>query len=117
MTVRIAADSVDGEVEVDVGDQLVLAPRSQTTILLDAHATAPGVHNVNLSVTDLEGTPLGSSVEVPIRSGQVSEVIWVILGAGGGLLFLAIVLRLVRRIRNRGADSTSPLGSTSEGEA
>ena len=101
VTVRIAADSADGELVVDVGGRQVLAPGSRTTILLDAHSTATGVHNVTLSVTDVAGTPLGSSVEVPIRSGQVSEVIWVILGAGGGLLLVAIVLRLVRRIRKR----------------
>ncbi|WP_322937483.1 DUF6049 family protein [Nocardioides bizhenqiangii] len=114
VTVRIVAASIDGEVEVDVGDTVVLAPDSRTTILLDAHSTAPGVHNVSLSVTDVDGTPLGSSVEVPIRSGQVSEVIWVILGVGAGLLLLAIVLRLVRRIRDR---NRVPTGSTTEGEA
>jgi hypothetical protein len=101
VTVRIAADSVGDEVEVEVGDPIVLAADSRTTIVLEAHSSASGVHNVILSLTDEEGTQLGSSVEVPIRSGQVSEVIWVILGAGGGILFVAIVLRLVRRIRNR----------------
>lgn len=105
VTVRIAADSVDDEVEVDVRDPEVLAPGSRTTIVLDAHSTAAGVHNVTLSVTDVDGTPLGSSVEVPIRSGQVSEVIWVILGAGGAILFVAIGLRLVRRLRNRNREA------------
>jgi hypothetical protein len=105
VTVRIAAESADGEVEVDVREPEVLAPDSRTTIVLDAHSTAAGVHNVTLSVTDVDGTPLGSSVEVPIRSGQVSEVIWVILGAGGAILFVAIGLRLVRRFRNRNREA------------
>lgn len=105
VTVRVTADSVDGAVDVDVDEPVVLAPRSRTTIVLDARSTESGVHNVNLSVTDSEGTPLGSSVEVPIRSGQVSEVIWLILGAGGGILLLAVVLRLVRRVRGRGRGS------------
>jgi len=99
VTVRVAAESVGDEVTVDVGDPVVLAADSRTTIQLDAHARGTGVHNVTLSVTDVDGTPLGSSVEVPIRSGQVSEVIWVILGAGAGILFVAIGLRLFRRIR------------------
>ena len=117
VTVRIAADSVDDEVKVDVGDPIVLAADSRTTILLDAHSTAAGVHNVNLSITDVDGTPLGSSVEVPIRSGQVSEVIWVILGAGGAILLVAIVLRLVRRFRSRrGTDAVAPDAPTA-GEA
>lgn len=99
VTVQITADSVDDEVSVDVGEPVVLDAKSRTTIVLDAHADRAGVHNVTLAVTDLDGNRLGSTVEVPIRSGQVSEVIWVILGIGGGILFLAIVLRLVRRVR------------------
>jgi len=99
VTVQIDADSVDDEITVDVGEPVVLAAESRTTILLEAHARGTGVHNVTLALTDVDGARLGSSVEVPIRSGQVSEVIWVILGIGGGILFVAIVLRLVRRIR------------------
>jgi hypothetical protein len=38
---------------------------------------------------------------LPIRSAQVSNVIWVIMGAGVLLLFGAILVRLVRRIRGR----------------
>jgi hypothetical protein len=99
VTVQLEADSIGDEVSIDVGDPVVLAAESRTTILLDAHTKGAGVHNVTLSVTDVDGTPLGSSVEVPIRSGQVSEVIWVILGVGGGILFVAIALRLIRRFR------------------
>ena len=109
VTVRLVAESVDDEVTVDVGEPIVLAADSRTTIQLDAHSRGTGVHNVTLSVTDIDGTPLGSSVEVPIRSGQVSEVIWVIIGSGVAILFVAIGLRLVRRIRGR-------KGSTAEAE-
>ncbi len=116
VTVQVAAESVDDEVQVDVGDPVVLGAESRTTILVDAHTRGTGVHNVTLSVTDVAGTPLGSSVEVPIRSGQVSEVIWVILGTGGGILFVAIALRLFRRIRGRGVSTGSTTeGSTTEG--
>ncbi len=119
VTVRLAADSVDDEVTVDVGEPIVLAAAtsdtgSRTTIQLDAHSRGAGVHNVTISVTDVDGTPLGSSVEVPIRSGQVSEVIWVIIGAGVGILFVAIALRLVRRIRGSRRAAAEP---TAEVEA
>jgi len=113
VTVRLAADSIDDDVVVEVNEPIVLAAGSRTTVQLDAHTRGTGVHNVILSVTDVDGTPLGSTVEVPIRSGQVSEVIWVILGSGGAILFVAIVLRLYRRIRKHraeGAVSTGPAG-------
>jgi hypothetical protein len=99
--VGLAASSPDDGVTVDTGDPVVLAAKSRTTVLLDAHASNPGVHNVTLTVTDVDGTPLGSSDRLPVRSNHVSDVIWVILGVGGGILFLAIVLRLYRRFRPR----------------
>lgn len=108
VTVRLAAESVGDEVEVEVGEPIVLAADSRTTVQLETHTRGTGVHNVTLAVTDLDGTPLGSSVEVPIRSGQVSEVIWVILGAGGTILFVAIALRLYRRIRDHRRGSGAP---------
>ena len=43
------------------------------------------------------GTPLGSQDAFPMRAEQVSQLIWVIIGAGVALLFAAIVVRLVRR--------------------
>lgn len=75
-----------------------IAARSQTSVLLRARTARLGVTNVQLIVTDARGTPLGSTDELPIRSGQVSQVIWVIMGAGVALLFGAILVRLVRRI-------------------
>ena len=43
--------------------------------------------------------PTGWEVELPIGSNQVSQMIWIVVVAGGGLLFGAIALRLVRRLR------------------
>jgi hypothetical protein len=57
------------------------------------------VHNVTLQLVDSEGAHIGSSAQVPIRAAQVSKIIWLFLGIGGALLFGAIVVRLVRRVR------------------
>ena len=71
----------------------------RTTVLLNARTQQLGIHNVTLVVTDADGVPLGSTDELPIRAAQVSAVIWVILGVGLSLLFAAIAVRLVRRLR------------------
>lgn len=102
VTVVLRARSL-GEIEVEASDPIELAADSRQTILLKTDATTPGVHYVRVVVTDEDGHPLGASQRVAIRSAQVSGVIWVIIGAGVGLLFLAIVIRVVRRIRRERA--------------
>lgn len=93
-----------GDVEVEDSDAIELAAGSRQTVLLQASASSPGVHYVRVMVTDKDGTPLGPAQRVAIRSAQVSGVIWLILALGVGLLFVAIAIRIVRRIRSeRGA--------------
>lgn len=84
---------------IEAPEEIELAPDSQRTVNLSAQAGSIGVHSVRLLVTDKSGQPLGSEVEVSIRSNQVGRVIWVIMGGGVGILFLAIAVRLVRRVR------------------
>ncbi|HET9421412.1 MAG TPA: DUF6049 family protein [Nocardioides sp.] len=100
VTVSILARS-DSGITITPPEPVELGPKSRTSVLLQARTTEAAVHNVTLLLTDAEGTPLGSSDRLPIRSAQVSNVIWVIMGAGVLLLFGAILVRLVRRIRGR----------------
>ncbi|MEJ7833089.1 MAG: DUF6049 family protein [Nocardioides sp.] len=115
VTVTIVAESADG-IQVTQPEPIELGPGSRTTVLLDARARRVGVHNVTLDLIDADGNPLGSSDQLPIRSAQVSGVIWVIMGTGAGLLFLAILVRLVRRLRS-GSGSTDEADSAPEREA
>jgi hypothetical protein len=98
VTVSVVGRS-DAGLEVVPPEPVTLAPRSRTTVLLETRVSTTRVHDVTLLVTDSEGRPLGPTDELAIRSSQVSDVIWVIMGAGAGLLFLAIAVRLWRRIR------------------
>ncbi len=102
VTVRLTTASL-GDVTVEPSPVLELAPRSRQTVTLTADATSTGVHYVRVQVTDEEGHPLGASQRVAIRSADVSQVIWLILGLGVGLLFVAIAIRVVRRVRNERA--------------
>ncbi len=80
-------------------EKVEIGPGGRATVLLNASFRRLGVHNVTLVATDSEGVRLGSSDQLPIRSAQVSKVIWLILGTGVALLFGAIGVRLVRRVR------------------
>lgn len=73
-----------------------LAAQGRRTVVLDADVRSVGVHYVQLSVTDKDGAPLGSTARVPVRSTQYGKVIWVITGVGLGLLLLAWVRQRTR---------------------
>ncbi|WP_121254018.1 DUF6049 family protein [Nocardioides ferulae] len=89
----------DAPLEMASPDPVTIAPGGRTSVLLNAHVSRVGVYNVTLLVTDSDGTPLGSTDRLPVRSAQVSGVIWVIIAAGGGLLLGTVAIRLVRRVR------------------
>jgi len=111
VTVRIEA-LVDEDLEIGAPGKILLQGGSSTNVLLHVQSTHGGVvfHKVRLVVTDEEGTELGPHADLPIRSSQTGQVIWVIIGVGVALLFGTIVVRLVRRFRRR-HDS---LGATTE---
>lgn len=100
VTVRVEAHTDSpGTMEIKGPRSIELDAGAQRTVPLDATSTKVGVHTVKLVVTDVEGTRLGSSDEMPIRAGQLGKTIWMILAGGGVLLFGAIAIRLVRRFR------------------
>ena len=98
VVVRVAAESSNG-LTVDLPDEIALDPGETTRLRLSASTDRVGSHTVRLYVATTDGTPTGSAAELPIRSNQVSQIIWIVIVAGGGLLFGAIALRLVRRLR------------------
>jgi hypothetical protein len=98
--VRVRVESLaDAPLTITDTDTIEIAAGGRSSVLLEAATTQLGVHNVELVVTAEDGTPLGSTDTLPVRSAQVSQVIWLILGTGVALLFGAIVVRLVRRVR------------------
>ena len=98
--VRVRVESLaDEPLTISDTDTIEIAAGGRSAVLLEAATTQLGVYNVELVVTAEDGTPLGSTATLPVRSAQVSQVIWLILGTGVALLFGAIVVRLVRRVR------------------
>ncbi len=96
--VRVGATSNSG-VEVESPKAEVLEPGASTRVKLSATTTSVGTHTVELYVAAADGTALGPGPELPIRSGQVSRIIWIVMLIGGGLLLGAIAVRVTRRIR------------------
>jgi hypothetical protein len=92
----------DSGISLSTPKRLDVPAKGRAGVLLSASAHTNGVHTVTLQLTDGTGRDLGSDASLPIRTAQVSMIIWVFIAAGLALLFAAIVIRLVRRLR-RGA--------------
>jgi hypothetical protein len=101
--VRIAAQTRSPGVRISAVDPVTLGPGRRTAIRLKVSSQDIGVHAVTLAATDTDGNPLGSFTRLSVRTSRVSTLIWVIMAAGAVLLFLAIAVRLYRRVRRRRA--------------
>lgn len=89
----------DSGISLSTPKRLDVPAQGRAAVLLRASAHTNGVHTVTLQLTDGTGRDLGSDASLPIRTAQVSVIIWVFIAAGLALLFAAIVIRLVRRLR------------------
>jgi Family of unknown function (DUF6049) len=112
VTVRIGAQENES-VEVTGPRRLRLAPGERVAVKLQITTKALGVNNVRLVVTDVNDVPLGGATTLPVRSTEVGEIGWVIIGVGVALLVLAIGLRLGRSlVRERRGRATTTNGET-----
>jgi hypothetical protein len=107
VTVNLEARA-DDRLRIEATPGIEVPANGRATALLNARTNENGVHRVTLVLTDKKGTPLGGTTTLSVRSAQVSNVIWLFIGIGGVLLFGAIAIRLVRRVRAavRGGDDT-----------
>lgn len=105
VSVQLRAVSDHG-IQISGPEALRIAAGDTTTVLMTADAHTNGVHQITLELVDSQGHRVGQPVRFPIRSSEVSGTIWLFVGVGVGLLFIAIVVRLARRVRTnrRAAD-------------
>lgn len=111
VTVNVDARTDDGA-RIGVANPVRLAAKSRTSVPITADMTRTGVHNVTLRLTDPDGAAIGADDALPLRSGQVGVVIWIIMGTGAAILFLAIGIRLARRFRRRSEQDAEAVEAT-----
>lgn len=98
VTVQIQAHTRD-DLVIRAPARIELAPESRQTVNLTAQANSIGVHPVRIVATDENGQAVGQDAQINIRSNNTGRIIWVVMGVGVGILFLAVLVRLVRRFR------------------
>lgn len=101
VTVGLEATVPGENLTLSTPGPLDLPPHGRGAMRIDASASDIGVHLVTLQPVSSEGTPLGQPTQVSIRSSDVGLILWIVMGVGATALFVAIVLRIWRRVRRR----------------
>jgi Family of unknown function (DUF6049) len=94
---RARTDSPD--VKVETPEPVSMQAGQRTTLRLQV-ASRVGVHDVTLLPVTTQGEVAGTPLTFSVRTSQVGRLIWYIIIAGGVLLAVMIVRRIVLRIRH-----------------
>jgi hypothetical protein len=98
ITVGLRAQSDSSDVTVQTPKPVSMQAGERTTMRLRVKSGV-GVHEVTLSPVTTEGENTGTPLTFGLRTSQVGRLIWYIIIAGGVLLAVMIVRRIVLRIR------------------
>ena len=85
--------------KVEIPDPVSMQAGQRTTLRLQVSSRV-GVHEVTLEPVTTEGETTGTPLTFSLRTSQVGRLIWIIIIAGGLLLAVTSVRRIVLRIRN-----------------
>ena len=98
ITVGLRARADSRTVKVATPDPVSMQPGQRTTIRLQV-SSGVGVHDVTIFPVTTAGETTGTPLTFSLRTSQVGRLIWYILAAGGTLLVVMIVRRIVLRLR------------------
>jgi hypothetical protein len=99
ITVGLDARADSPLVKVETPEPVSMQPGQRTTLRLQV-TSGVGVHDVTLSPVTTEGDEAGTPLTFSLRTSQVGQLIWYIIFAGGALLAVMIIRRIVLRIRS-----------------
>jgi hypothetical protein len=101
VTVALRATAPGTDLQLSTPGPMELPPNGRGAVRIDATSSDIGVHLVTLQPVSAEGTPIGEPTQVSIRSSRVGFILWIVMAVGGAALFMAIALRILRRVRLR----------------
>ncbi|MCW2844298.1 MAG: hypothetical protein JWN22_2214 [Nocardioides sp.] len=99
ITIGLRARTDSPAVKVRTPEPVSMQAGQRTTLRLRV-ASGIGVHEVKLYPVTAQGEEAGTPLTFSLRTSQVGRLIWYIIIAGGTLLAVMIVRRIVLRIRN-----------------
>jgi len=102
--VRVAAGTRG--LEFDAGDPVTVGPGERQTVTVDTKVGDNRVSAAQAYLVTRHGERFGEPLKFSLRTSVVGVVIWAVLAVAGLILVVAIIRRIVRRVR--GDDSPAP---------
>lgn len=99
IVVGVKPQTTNRGVKIDSVEALEMAPGQRTVLRLHAESSGIGVDQVLLTPVTADGTAFGTPLSFRLRTSQVGNLIWAVLGAGGLLLIVMIGRRIRRGLR------------------
>lgn len=98
---KLSTRAVNSKVEVAPVEIIDLLPKSKQQVLLPIQVMAPGDSQLLAQLTNLENKPVGYPVYINLKLSVISPVATWITSGAAVLLFIAILVQSVRRVRRR----------------
>ena len=99
IVVGLKARTDSPQVRIETPEPVSMQPGQRTTLRLQV-TSGVGVHDVTIYPVTTEGEEAGTPLTFSLRTSQVGRLIWYIIIAGGTLLVVMIVRRIVLRVRS-----------------
>ncbi len=99
ITVGVEPRTAASGVEIESTEPFALAPGQRTVLRLKAKASGVGVNQVVLTAVTEAGSEIGTPLVFSLRTSQVGNLVWTVLGAGALLLVVMIGRRIRRGLR------------------
>ena len=98
---KLSTRAINSKVEVAPVEIIELAPKSKQQVLLPIQVLAPGDSKLLAQLTNLDNKPVGYPVYINLKLSVISPVATWITSGAAVLLFIAILIQSVRRVRRR----------------
>ena len=98
---KLSTRAINSKVEVAPVEIIELAPKSKQQVLLPIQVLAPGDSRLLAQLTNLDNKPVGYPVYINLKLSVISPVATWITSGAAVLLFIAILIQSVRRVRRR----------------
>ncbi|HNN47430.1 MAG TPA: DUF6049 family protein [Marmoricola sp.] len=88
-------------IQVETPEPVRLEPNQRASVKVQIHANTVGAQEIGLAPVTTGDLVLSEPFTFNLRTSPVGKLIWGILIAGGALLLVMIIRRIIRRVRTR----------------